>query len=80
MSKVKQIIVDHGIQSKLAVVFGCTPAYVSLALKGKRTEGDAEKIRYVAIKEYDGYEVDLIAAQRKQQRKAKSTPQRVNIY
>lgn len=55
----KQIIVKHGIQLKLSKIFKCTPAYVSQALKGKRINGNAAKIRHTALKEYNGYETSV---------------------
>lgn len=55
-SKTKQgrIWVPYGNVKKIADAFNCTPQMVNGALRGKRSSKLANKIRYVALKEYNG--------------------------
>lgn len=55
----KRIIVEHGVSSKLAKVFNVTNAMVTKALHGRGGSELAIKIRYVAISQYGGKEIDL---------------------
>ncbi len=53
----KRIWVPYGKVKKIAEAFGCTPQMVNGALAGRKTSNLAKRIRYVAIKEYEGKEI-----------------------
>lgn len=59
MAKKERIILPHGVGTKLAKVFGCTPAMVSNALNGNRESELARKIRHVAVTQYGGQVVTV---------------------
>ena len=53
-----RIVMPIGNGKKLAKAMGVTPEYLSGVLNGKWTKGElARKIRYTAIKEFDGVEI-----------------------
>ncbi len=51
----RRIWVPYGNTKKIAKALNCTPQMVNGALAGRKTSKLAEKIRYVAIKEYNGH-------------------------
>lgn len=53
----KRIIVDRGIKKKIAKAMNCTVQMVSVALLYKKNSVLAKKIRYVALKEYNGVKI-----------------------
>jgi hypothetical protein len=54
-----RIIVAHGANGKIAKAFGVTNAMVGKALHGRGDSDLSKKIRYVAITQYEGQEVQL---------------------
>lgn len=58
------LIIKHNKQLEIATRMGCDSSTVSLALKGKRKSELAEKIRKMALDEYEPIEVPLTAEQK----------------
>ncbi len=52
--KKERIYVPYGNVKKISEALECTPQMVNGALRGLRTSKLAEKIRHVALKEYEG--------------------------
>ncbi len=52
-----RIYVEHGKGKQIAKALGCTPEFVSTALAGKKNTKLAKKVRYVAMKQYNGKEI-----------------------
>lgn len=61
MKKQSRIVVEHGKMTEIANLFKVTDAMVSKALRGKTTTKLAEKIRHVAIVQYNGSEVQFVS-------------------
>lgn len=55
----KKIVIEHGCQKSIAKAFGCTREMVSKSLNYSKDTTLAKKIRYVAVKEYGGVEVNV---------------------
>ena len=62
MKDLKRIVVGYGKVKKIAELLGVTEAMVSKALRGKSNTKLADKIRYVAINNYDGQKIQLVPA------------------
>ena len=50
----KRIIVDRGVGKKIAKLMGITAEMVSKSLNFKKNSILARKVRYMAIKDFDG--------------------------
>lgn len=50
----KRIIVDRGVGKKIAKLMGITTEMVSKSLNFKKNSILARKVRYMAIKDFDG--------------------------
>lgn len=59
MTEKTRIIVDHNNQKEISKVFKCTKSMVSQALRGKSQSELAKKIRYVAVSQYGGQEIEI---------------------
>ncbi|MDD4747121.1 MAG: hypothetical protein RBR35_07125 [Salinivirgaceae bacterium] len=64
--KLNLIKIPHGKGRRLARIFGCTPARVSQALNGNLPDNElTKKIRYVALTQYDGVELESVTSKNK---------------
>jgi predicted transcriptional regulator len=54
------IMVEHGKANEIARALNVSKAMVSMSLKGKVNSKKAQKIRYVALKEYEGVEMKAV--------------------
>lgn len=55
----KKIVLHHGDGQKVAASLNCTREMVSKALNFKKDSQLARKIRYVAVRQYHGVEVNM---------------------
>ncbi len=61
----KRIVVEHGVSTQIARMFGVTSAMVGKALHGKGKTELAEKIRHVALTQYGGKRIRLVETENK---------------
>lgn len=61
-----RITVEHCKQKDIAKAFKCTTSMVSKALRGKKNTELAKRIRYVALTQYDGQEMQIIPQKKKE--------------
>ena len=62
MKDLNWIVVGYGKVKEIAELFDVTEAMVSKALRGKSSTKLADKIRYVALNNYDGQKMQLVHA------------------
>lgn len=55
----KKIVLEYGVIAKIAKVMKCTPEMVSKSVNYKKNSQLARKIRYVAIEQFGGVEVEF---------------------
>lgn len=53
----ERVFVPYGVNKLLAKRFNCTPEWVSKSLNGHKNSEMSIKIRFVALREYNGIEI-----------------------
>ncbi|MBQ6753577.1 MAG: hypothetical protein IJR03_00045 [Bacteroidales bacterium] len=53
-----EILVKYGVKRKIAKLFSCSDRFVGIALQYKSNSTKARKIRYMAIKDFNGQKIE----------------------
>ena len=68
------IMVGHGKMQEIAKVFGISESMVSKSLRGHRKGSLAKKIRYVALTQFGGREMQAVAKEKGEGNKKQDKP------